>query len=239
MHGLLDIQKLGELVAQDSKSESADQALNKQLFALLSISLSGRALEVIMPIRKGDGVAAWKRLKEVYSSKLGPRIHTLYMELFARKWKPGDSVESFTQDILRIQRALTDIGTDTAPQEIVIRNCILSQLPHAQYGPAIQGQLSKSPMNSVQDMIHELKLYEATIKCQDHGEKLDAAFAAGELSKTVVPRKWCDYCKSRTHDGGDSLSNPANKKEEPSRRGQGRGHGRGRGRWRSPGRGRG
>ena len=214
--GYLRTVKLHEIVTADAPE--ADK--NAQVYAELIQLLDNTSLSLIIRDAKDKGKEALQILRDHYLGTSKPRIISLYTELTSLKIT-GD--EKVTEYMIRAETAASSLKAagETISDSLLVA-MILKGLPLEYKTFCTVVTQRKDPMN-FKEFKPALRSFEETEKCQNSKEKIqDSVMYVKPGEKEFIPRcykcrklghkanqcnengykpsRWCENCKSPTHD---------------------------------------
>jgi len=219
--GFMRIQKLHEVFSPVDGNDPPDAGKNAEAFAELIQCLDDRSLSLVIRDAMDDGRKALQILQEHYLGKSKPRIITLYTELTSLFKKEGESVTDY---MLRAETTATSLKSagETISDSLVIA-MILKGLPteyktlctvitqkdkeltFAEFKVALRSFEETEKQNVQRDdsvmNMNDVKSVQC-YKCRKYGHKSYECKSRQAQNQAQVSRKkkWCDTCKSTTHD---------------------------------------
>ena len=219
--GYMRLQKLLKVII----GEETDTTKNEEAFAELVQCLDDRSLSLIIRDAKDDGKKALEILREYYLGKSKPRIISLYTELTSLK-KGTD--ENVTDYIIRAETAATSLKTagETISDSLLVA-MVLKGLPveyktfstvvaqkdkimsFSEFKVALRSfeetEKCQQAHSSVEDSVMNIKPRQEGVKCHFCGKlghrQSDCWIKAREENKAKGKQnRWCEHCKSHTHD---------------------------------------
>ena len=207
LYGYLHTLKL----MKELKKDVPDAGKNADVYAELIQLLDDRSLALIMCDAKGDGKKALQVLKEHYMSQGQPKVIALYTELTTVKKERG---ESTTDYVIRAEAgaALSRNSGETIGDSLLIAMILMGLPSSFNSFKTVVTQKDKQP--TFQPFKVSLRTYEDS---EHSNTKMDNVMTAdvkrplsqiacfmckkkGHKSTECKQRRWCDNCKSKTHD---------------------------------------
>lgn len=159
---------LEDAEADEEEDAARRKTLERQAYSHLVTSVKGDALRILRRIERGDVKAAWKALKEHYSSNNDVRKTILQEKLFSIKRVHLGAVSSFLDEVEEIVAQLGDIEV-VIPEDVVwgcIHRGLHDQSEYASVLTLIQHDKTKRTLREKLAMIRlraqELKITESS-----------------------------------------------------------------------------
>ena len=193
---------------------------NAEAFAELSLCIDDRSLSLVLRDAKNDGRKALKILRTHYQSSSETRVIGLYTELTSLKKAEGENVTDY---LLRGETAAAQLkqAGETVSDNLIIA-MILKGLPQ-EYKSFVTVTTQMKEKHDLASFKSALRNEETAKACGESTENVMAVnnkkkefafrcFGCGEIGhrKSECPvkksdagekrRRWCDNCKSPTHD---------------------------------------
>lgn len=190
---------------------------NAQAYAELCLSLDDRSLSLIIRDAKNDGRKALEILRKHYLSSSETRVICLFTELTSLK---KEETETLTDYVLRGETAaaLLKNAGETVSDNLLIA-MILKGLP-TEYRSFVTVTTQRREPHDLTSFKMALRTHEETMKacenpsdnvmavkssyrcykCGQLGHKKFECRAKNETSENKKRRRWCDYCRSSSHD---------------------------------------
>ena len=98
--------RYSDLILSDMGQHAQEKAII--LFNLLTQSVDGRALQVLMNVENGNGFQAWKALCEAYEPDVGGRHTAMLMSIIAPAWenRQGERLPGVPRELGSADKAL-------------------------------------------------------------------------------------------------------------------------------------
>ncbi|KAK3892692.1 hypothetical protein Pcinc_003484 [Petrolisthes cinctipes] len=215
--GYLRVHKLHWVVTD----ANPDAEKNAQVFAELVQVLDDKSINLIIRDAEDDGKKALAILRSHYVGTSKPRIISLYHELCSLRMDTG--VETATDYMIRAETAATSLKTagETISDSLLIAMMLIGLPPSyktfctvitqkekimtfAEFKVAFRSfeesekcQATLSNGDSVMKFSSRVK---GKIICYSCGKEGRRSFQCRSRDKTLKANRWCDYCKSNTHD---------------------------------------
>ena len=228
--GFMRLQKLNQIIqpADEGGLPAAEvtAAKNAEAFAELVQLLDDRSLSLVLRDAKDKGREALAILREHYLSKGKPRVIALYTELTTLKKAESESVTDY---MIRAETAATSLKTagEVISDSLLIA-MILKGLPPT-YKPFTTVVTQKDTNQTFSAFKVALRSFEETEKAYCEEETTDNVLSLAKGSRprkqitcytcgqvghksndpqcsarkegtTAAKKRWCDHCKSGTHD---------------------------------------
>ena len=215
--GYLRVQKLHGVLTD----ATPDTEKNAQVFAELVQVLDDKSINLIIRDAEDDGKKALGILRSHYVGTSKPRIISLYHELCSLKM--DIEVETATDYMIRAETAATSLKTagESISDSLLIA-MLLKGLPPS-YKTFCTVVTQKDKMMTFAEFKVALRSFEESEKCQatpsdgdsvmkfnsrvkgkiicySCGKEGHRSFQCRSKDKTLKTNRWCDYCKSSTHD---------------------------------------
>lgn len=209
----LRLQKLHEVLTADSTS--VDSSKNADVYCELVQCLDDKSLSLIIRDAKNDGRKSLEILHDHFLGSSKPRIISLYCELTALHMKECENV---TEYILRAEKTSTSLlnAGETISDSLLVA-MVLKGLPESfkafstvitqRDGDSMTFPKFKSALRSFEESekIRESSQsdkQETVFKMSGRSIKCYACGKQGHIRSECKNRteKWCNFCKSRTHD---------------------------------------
>ena len=193
---------------------SATTRTQKHIYAELCLSLDDRSLSLIIRDAKNDGRKALEILRKHYLSSSETRVIGLFTELTTLK---KEEAETLTDYVLRGETAaaLLKNAGETVSDNLLIA-MILKGLP-TECQPFVTVTTQRKEPHDITSFKTALRTHEETmkacenpsdnvmtvksnVKCYKCGQTGHRKFECKSKKHTSERRRWCDYCKSPTHD---------------------------------------
>ena len=219
--GHLRLQKLADAILPQAEGGLATDKLtsekNADAYPELCLSLDDRSLSLIIRDAKNDGRKSLAILRKHYLSSSETRVIGLYTELTTLK---KEDSETLTDYVLRSETAAAQLKNagETVSDNLLIA-MMLKGLPK-EYQPFVTVTTQRKEPHDITSFKTALRTHEETMKaCGETSDNVMAiksnykCFKCGKLghrkfecqakkttSENKERRRWCDYCKSSTHD---------------------------------------
>ena len=216
--GHMRLQKLHDSILPPAEGGLAQDKLsddkNAEAYAELCLSLDDRSLSLIIRDAKNDGRKALEILRKHYLSSSETRVIGLFTELTTLK---KEEAETLTDYVLRGETAaaLLKNAGETVSDNLLIA-MILKGLP-TEYQPFVTVTTQRKEPHDITSFKTALRTHEETmkacenpsdnvmtvksnVKCYKCGQTGHRKFECKSKKHTSERRRWCDYCKSPTHD---------------------------------------
>ena len=222
--GYMRIQKLHETILA-KPDEQIEAGKNAEAFAELVQCLDDRSLSLVIRDAKDDGRKALQILRDHYLSKSKPKIIGLYTELTSLVKAPDENVTDY---MLRAETAATSLkSSGEVISDSLLVAMLLKGLPAEfdSFSTVITQKDKELKFSEFKVSLRSFEETQKTSKSEDSIMKLagvkseandTASGASGGFkcfrchryghkaneckSKNLGTRRWCDHCRSSTHD---------------------------------------
>jgi len=224
--GHMRLKKLDETISPSDPADAADAEKNRDAFAELVQLLDDKSLSLVIRGALNDGRKALTILREHYIGQSKPRIIALYNELTTLVKKDGEDVTDY---VIRAEKASTALkAAEEVVSDGLLVAMALKGLP-ADYQTFVAVTSQRDTQQTFQEFKVSLKSYEEHLKCSPvavaeassvmtmqpsrpsgaHGGQLKCYRCGGNHKKVDCTsnrggqrknKKWCDTCRTRTHD---------------------------------------
>ena len=227
---LWEIKFLGHLRLQnllaDFNKPTPDAEQNARIFSELVLVLDDKSLSLIIRDAKDKGKEAIGILREHYLGKSKPRIISLYGELASLKMAANETV---TEYIIRAEKYATALkSADEIISDSLLIAMVLKGLPSnfnsfstviTQRDDKVDFVKFKACLRSFEESEHSRSNYDQdnVMKFSSNSAQKITCFSCGEQghkkyqcpkkntsvsaeNKQQKTKRWCESCKSRTHD---------------------------------------